>query len=335
MTAEPAAEPEPESPAPAARWVGAGLLLTAALLWSVAGLAVKRAGGEGVAPLAFTALRSAGAAAAMLPLLGLGAKLTGAARPRAALMLPVAGCYTVMVGAFVVSSAWGTAAAAILLQYSAPVWAALLGWLLFGRRVKTGQTAALVLAAAGVGVLLAAVWGENEPGSAAAPAGALAILSGLAYAGVIVGVDAVDADARRRTGGPANAVAVVFWNNLLAALVLAPWAAWRGDFSISLPTAGVLLVLGVWQMALPYVLFQLGLRRTGPVAAGLIVLIEPVLSPVWAFLGAGERPPDAAYPGGALILAAVALGVWTGRRGRRAERAATVRERPERRAAVR
>ena len=275
---------------------------------------MKLAGGTGVEPLAFTALRSAGAALAMLPLLGVGARLTGSARPAARWMAPTAACYTVMVGAFIVSSALGTVAAAILLQYSAPAWAALMAWALFGRRATRGQAAALGLAAAGVGVLLANLWAGGGPDGAAAPA--LAVLSGVAYAGVIVGLDGIDLDARRRTGGPANVAAVVLWNNVLAAAALLPWAAWRGELGLAPRTVAFLLLLGVWQMALPYVLFQLGLRRVGPVAAGLIVLIEPVLSPLWAYLAVGEEPPPGAFAGGGLILAAVAVGVLTGRRRR-------------------
>ena len=305
-------------PAPAGRrWVGPALLLASAGLWSLAGVAVKVAGAGGVEPLTFTALRSAGAAAAMLPLLGLGAKLTGAARPRAALMLPTAACYTVMVGAFIVASAVGTAGAAILLQYSAPAFAAAIGYALFGTRVRPAQAAALAAASAGVAFLAWDVWDADAAGGWLAPT--LGVVSGLGYAGVIVGLDAVDVDARRRTGGPSNIAAVVLVNNAAAALVLGAWAWRRGEMDVSPATLGVLLALGVWQMALPYVLFQLGMRRTGPVAAGLIVLIEPILSPVWAYLGAGEVPPRGVYLGGGLILAAVAAGVWTGRprRGRK------------------
>ena len=300
---------------PGRRWAGAGLLLAAAVLWSLAGTAVKLAGAGGVEPLAFTGLRSAGAAVAMLPLLGAGARLTGSARPRAGLMAPVAACYTLMVATFIVCSARATAGEAILLQYSAPVFAAVLGRALFGTPVRPAQAAALAASAAGIGVLLWDVWDGAAPGGWVVPA--LGVASGLGYAGVIVGLDAVDADARRRTGSPANVAAVVLWNNTLAAAVLLPWAGWRGELDLSARTAAVLLLLGVWQMALPYVLFQLGVRRVGPVAAGLIVLVEPVLSPLWAFLKLGEVPPTGVYTGGALILAAVAAGVLTARPRRR------------------
>ena len=301
-----------ELPAAASgRWVGVALLLATATLWSLAGVAVKVAGVE---PLAFTSLRSAGAALAMLPLLGLGARLTGAARPAGRLMWPTAACYTVMVGAFIVASAVGTAAEAILLQYSAPAWAAVMARGLLGRAISRVQLAALGCAAAGVGVLLFHLWNEERPAGPLAPG--LALLSGVGYAGVIVGLDMVDVDARRRTAEPANVAAVVLWNNAVAAAALLPWAALRGELAIPPLTAIALLALGVLQMALPYVLFQLGLRRTGAVTAGLILLIEPVLNPLWAYLGAGERPPPGSYAGGGLILAAVAITVVAGRRRR-------------------
>ena len=225
MTPAPPPEPtaSPSDATPSDRWTGVALLLATALLWSLAGVAVKVAG---TAPLAFTSLRSAGAALAMLPLLGLGAKLTGAARPAPRLMAPVAACYAVMVGAFIVASSIGTAAEAILLQYSAPAWAALMAWGLLGRRISRAQLAALLTAALGVGVLLADVWGADRPDGPLAPC--LAVLSGVGYAGVIVGLDRIDAEARRRTGQPANIAAVVLWNNLPAALALGLWAALRG-----------------------------------------------------------------------------------------------------------
>ena len=295
------------APAPAGRWVGVLLLLGAAVLWSLAGVAVK-ATEERVGALTFTAVRSLGAAVGMWPLLGLGAKLTGSAKPAGRVMGWVAGAYTVMVGAFILSMALGTAAEGILLQYSAPAWAALLAWGLLGRRVSPRQVAAIGIAAAGVLVLLA---GADRSGGWAATA--LGVLSGVGYAGVIVGLDAVDAEATARTGGPANVARVILYNNAAAAATLLPLALLlEGPPDPALTP--LILLLGLVQMALPYVLFQLGLRRVGPVTAGLVTLVEPVLNPLWVFLGKGEVPPAAVYPGGALVLLAVAVTVTTPRR---------------------
>ena len=290
------------------RWVGVLLVLGAALLWSVAGVAVKVAD---VDPIAFTALRSAGAVLGMIPLLGVGGRLTGRAWPGSWPMAVTAAAYTLMVAAFVCSMSLGTAAEGILLQSSAPAWAALFAWLFLGRRVTGVQLLALAVASAGVAVML---FGGDGTGNLLRPGPLLGIASGVGYAGVMIGLDVVDGEARRRTGGPANVVAVVLCNNAAAALTMLPWAFVRGGLAIPAWLLAVLLVLGVWQMALPYVLFQLGLRRVGPIAAGLIVLVEPVLNPLWAWLGAGEIPPDAVYLGGGLILLSVAVTVLFGRR---------------------
>ena len=69
----------------------------------------------------------------------------------------------------------------------------------------------------------------------------------------------------------------------------------------------LILATGVVQLAIPYVLFQRGLRRVGPVEASLLILLEPVLNPAWVWLAVGERPDAATFVGGAAILTAMVL----------------------------
>lgn len=71
----------------------------------------------------------------------------------------------------------------------------------------------------------------------------------------------------------------------------------------------IVLTTGVVQMAAPYVLFQLGLRHVRAVTASLLVMLEPVLNPVWVALFTHERPDAAIYAGGAAILVAMLLEV--------------------------
>jgi drug/metabolite transporter (DMT)-like permease len=69
----------------------------------------------------------------------------------------------------------------------------------------------------------------------------------------------------------------------------------------------LILYLGIFQLGLAYALFARGLRDVPAVEASLLVLLEPVLNPIWTFLLAGERPGPWALAGGALILGAT---VW-------------------------
>lgn len=297
-----------------ARLTGVLLVLGAALLWSLSGLAVKWADTD---PIAFSALRGLGAALAMLPLVGIGARLTGRAPPRASLMLMTAVLHTVMITSFICAMTWATAAEGIFLQYSAPAWAAVYAWLLLGRRIDRVTIIALAVAMAGILLILALDRGAG--GAEESWFGPMmGLLAGLSYGGVILSLDGLDLDARRRTGGPVNIVLVVLISNAASCIVLVPWALARGMLDIPAGLIAAVVLFGVVQMATPYILFQLGLRRIGPVAAGLIALIEPILNPIWVWLGHGEVPPRSIYIGGALILLAVVITAVFTRRGPRA-----------------
>lgn len=75
-----------------------------------------------------------------------------------------------------------------------------------------------------------------------------------------------------------------------------------------------LFTMGVIQLAVPIVLYARGARHVPAATAGLILLLDSILNPLWAFLGVGERPPEAAYVGGIVIVAAVAMTIIGGRR---------------------
>jgi drug/metabolite transporter (DMT)-like permease len=72
----------------------------------------------------------------------------------------------------------------------------------------------------------------------------------------------------------------------------------------------VLAYLGIFQIALAYVLLAAGIRRVRAFEASLLLLLEPLLNPVWTFLSLGERPGPWSLAGGALILSATTLKSW-------------------------
>jgi drug/metabolite transporter (DMT)-like permease len=109
-------------------------------------------------------------------------------------------------------------------------------------------------------------------------------------------------------------VAVVS-GNLTAFLVSLPMALPLGPHA---PVDWVVIVyLGVFQIALAYVLVTSGLRHIPALEASLILLIEPVLNPVWAWLFQGERPGAWALLGGGIILGATTLKGWLDARSQR------------------
>jgi drug/metabolite transporter (DMT)-like permease len=139
----------------------------------------------------------------------------------------------------------------------------------------------------------------------------VALVAGVAFGASILGL---------RRLGP-DAVAALAWGNAVAALVTLPlWPLGPAPTPFDL---GLLAFLGVFQLGLAYLCFTLGLRGTPAVEASLLVLLEPVLNPVWTFLLIGERPGPWALLGGAVILLATAwrtLQPWLEERRRPAGR---------------
>ncbi len=270
------------------RAVGIALLVAASVLWSVSGVAVKVVQAH---PIAFAFWRSAGAAAAVLPL----ALLTGGRLPRWNLMLLSIGLYTAVVTLLIAAMTGSSAGTGILLQYTGPIFCAMFAWLVFRRRID-GRTM-LALAVGVAGILVIVLMGTYDGRVVA-----IGVLSGVAFGGLILVLQRVES-----APGGVNTFAVIFLNNLGCTLLLLP-VCWRLGV-LHLETWRLLLVLatGVVQLALPYVLFQLALRRVGPVEASLLILLEPVLNPVWVWLAVGERPDAATFVGGAAILTAMVL----------------------------
>lgn len=265
---------------------GVLMLISAAALWSLSGVAVKIVD---IHPIAFAFWRSAAAAATMACLLPLGSGRLPVAR----WMLLSIALYTAVVTLLITAMTRSTAAAGILLQYTGPVWCALLAWL-FQRRAIHGRTLlALVIAAVGILIMVA---GESDPVVLT-----VGIASGVAFGALILTLQRIE------SAGGINTFAVILLNNLGCALILLPFCIAQDILHWPIWKLGVVWATGAVQLAVPYVLFQLALRRVNPVDASLLILLEPVLNPVWVWLVVGERPGTPTFAGGAVIL--IALGI--------------------------
>jgi drug/metabolite transporter (DMT)-like permease len=221
-------------------------------------------------------------------------------------IVPLAACYAVMNILFVSAVAWGSAANAILLQYTAPMWMYLASLWLLGEPPDRRSSVTLGVGLLGIVVIASGpFWAASRPGmdENQFPVLAIALGSGLTYAAVMLFLRVLRGMSSRW---------LTFWNNLCGAMVLAPWV-----IPLGLPTAGQLAVLvffGVVQMGLPYWLVARGLRSVSPQEAGAITLLEPILNPVWAYLVSPETeaPNLATFLGGILILGGLAWRYWPG-----------------------
>ncbi|HWP58233.1 MAG TPA: DMT family transporter [Candidatus Acidoferrales bacterium] len=97
---------------------------------------------------------------------------------------------------------------------------------------------------------------------------------------------------------------LTFVNNAACSLALLPFVA--GDLALNWEEALKLAAMGIVQLGIPYFLFSKGLEKISLQEASLIVLIEPVLNPIWVALVVGELPSGATVVGGAVILLGLA-----------------------------
>lgn len=293
------------------RFRGEIYVLLAALLWSTSGIGVKVL--DGYSPLATSAGRSL-----VCGLFFLGLTRGRLLLPKGTRLWAGAGAltYALTVISFVFATRYTTAANAIILQYTAPLWIAVLGWLVLRERPSAREVAAMIAGGAGVIFCLGkglTLFASERILTKALLGDAISLSSGLAFAGCIIVLRRINKGRPPETGERVPvALICMAYGNLLAVLVGAP--ALLAEFSNPgipghPPVLGwlVLLWLGIGQLGGGYWCFQRGLRSTRALTASLIALIEPVINPVWVALLVGEIPSRGTLIGGLLVLTAVIL----------------------------
>lgn len=267
---------------------GALLVALAALLWSSSGLFIKVLA---LGPMQIAFARSLVAVltiAAVVKLRG------GRPFPRPdALSFFCALSYAGVLILFVAATKLTTAANAIYLQFSAPIYLVFLEPWVTGRAVRGRD-----LMAVGLCVSAMSLFFVGRLGAGTLAGNLLGVASGLCLA-----LFSLTLKLQRERRPETDPIAAIILGNLLVALICAP-AALPG-FKLTLGQGGILLYLGVFQIGLAYLLFNAGMRHLSATAAVVTGTLEAVLNPVWVFLGIGERPSAWALVGGLLILGTI------------------------------
>jgi len=259
-----------------------GQLLLAALLWSLAGVLIKGLG--------WPALAVAGGrgfiAALFLLATSRGLKFTWSR-----VQLGAAAAYVACTVTFVIANKLTTAANAILLQYTAPVWVALLGAWLIHERPSRADWLAIAATFAGMALFFA-----DELRLTSVVGNLVGVLSGVSFAVMAI---------LMRKQKDSSAVESIILGNLLAFLIGLPAIV----TAPALPGSGwlMLVVLGVVQLGLSYRFYARAIRHVTALEAVLIPVVEPVFNPLWVLLFVGERPGSLALVGGVIVLGAVTL----------------------------
>jgi DME family drug/metabolite transporter len=270
-------------------------LAAAAALFSTGGAAVKAAD---LSAWQIAGFRSGIAALALL-------LVTTEARrgwSRRAVVVGVA--YAACLTLFVLANRLTTSANTIFLQSTAPLYLVVLGpWLL---KEPTRRQDLGFMAAVGAGLVLFFV--GVEPPAVTAPdpvrGNVMAVASGFFWALTVCGLRWMGAGG----GARGSATAAVVSGNITAFLVALPFALPIGSHSAA--DWGIVAYLGIFQIALAYLFVTRALAVIPALEASLILLVEPVLNPVWAWIVHGERPGPWALLGGGVILGATTVKGW-------------------------
>jgi len=254
-------------------------LALSAILWSFGGLFIKLVSWN---PMAIAGLRSFIAVLVLLAYVR---------HPRFTWSFPQMGgaiAYAVTVTLFVLATKLTTAANAILLQYTAPIYVALLGAWFLGERAEWFDWIIILILIGGIALFfLDHLTVGNLLGNG------FAILSGISFACLVLFLR------KQKNESPIGSIIL---GNLLTGLVGLPFMF--DSMPGALSWAG-LLFLGVVQLGLSYVLYSEAIKHSTALEAILIPGIEPILNPIWVFLILGEVPGKWALVGGAIVFVSV------------------------------
>jgi len=215
--------------------------------------------------------------------------------------------YAACLTLFVLANRLTTAANTIFLQSTAPLYILILAPWLLKEPVRRQDVGFMLLV--GLGLMLFFIGVDQPVATAPDPlrGNLLALISGFCWALTVCGLRWLTATSER--GSPLVAVTS---GNIIAFLVTLPFAVPLGSHSLA--EWSVLVYLGVFQIALAYMLVTSAINHIPALEASMILLIEPALNPLWAWLVQGEVPGIWAMTGGAIILGATTARSWMERR---------------------
>ncbi len=253
------------------------ILIIAALMWSLGGLFIKLVN---LNPMAITGIRSLGAAVVLLIYIKK-PKLYWNRYFFAGVL-----AYSMMVILYVISIRLTTAANAIFLEFTAPLYVVAFSYFLLNERINRFDIFAMVIIFLGMGLFFMdelsfyGFWGNI-----------LALLAGVCLALVTVLI-------RKEKE---SAFEIVFFGNALTTIICLPFII-QGFSSTTQVDWFIIFGLGIFQLGIPYLLYTTALKYVSALDAILVGMLEPVFNPIWVYIFVGEAMGEWAFIGAALVI---------------------------------
>lgn len=278
---------------PPRRPVALALMVVAPVLWSLAGVLTRQIQSAGAFEMAF--LRSSFAAAFVFAaLLWLQGRKPWHTLYEAGLAGLISGAmWAVMFTLFIVALTLTTTANVLVMSSLGPLFTALLAFFFLREPIPPRAWLAIVAASAGMAAMFGAGFEAGEPRH----------LAGMALALTIPVAGAINLVVLRRSAAHLDLMPAVMLGALISAAVTLPFAL---PFQATGRDVLVLASLGIFQLGLPCMLLVFVSRTLSAPEIALLALLEVVLGPLWAWLGAGEVPAGTTIIGGAIVLIALA-----------------------------
>ncbi len=265
--------------------VGIFEMLLCASLWSIAGLFIKLVDGNGFVIAGFRGLFAAITTIIYMLISGIKFRVNKTVITTGMFM-------SMLFFAFVVSNKLTTAANAIVLQFTTPVWIMLLNWILFKEKLKRRDALAALVTLIGIALCF-----FNGLESGKLLGNFIAI-----FAGLMMGVMYICLG----NSGDIDRINGTLMGHILTAMVGIPFLSFTENH-LDGRAFICLLILGVVQLGIPYILLNLSAKTCPPFACSLLGAMEPLLNPVWVALFANEIPGILSIIGGVIVIVTVTI----------------------------
>lgn len=257
------------------------LLLITSVLWSFAGICIKSMSWNS---FAITGIRGLIASFVMLLV------IKKPRPPRRLYQVLAVLSYVGLVCTMVLATKLTTAANAILLQYTSPLYSAILGYFILHERITRRDMISVVIMFAGLVVFF-----YDGISSGHLLGDFIALIAGVCYGTMNVFM---------RADENASPAQNVFWGNLIAFFVMIPFCGQLEWTNINIV---LILFLGIIQLGIAYILYSIAIPHVGALDATVTTVLEPILSPVWVMLIGKEGISIATVAGGLIVLFAVVM----------------------------
>ena len=202
-----------------------------------------------------------------------------------------AGLYAAVLILYVIATKTTTAANAVFLQYTAPIYV-----LIFEPMINKTKYEKINIITIIICILGMTLFFTDKLSSGSIYGNIFALLSGVAFAAFLLGM---------RKNKKEHQFVSIFYGNIIVVLITL-YSIFQIE-SLSFSNFIMVSYLGIFQVGIAYIVFAYGLKRVLAVEASLISMIEPVLNPVWVLIGYGEFPSVTAIFGGVIILLTVSI----------------------------